>query len=228
MFRPVGRAVRGSRPSKPVTLRVTIHLRDLDTSLTAERLTCGEAWIAADPAVDDSRAGGRRSVDALAPDASTPSPRLGTPDIDLNQASTVPVEQVNHAHGTLVTGTDVVPSRLRPQRCDATSLLVSQHRVLQGSPGGSTCDGVVVAHAVALSGVTAQALRIPQASRATPIRTDNVMPMGRSLPPGRFRTTAVRFDPCSTSRHLRASPGSLGRPTVRDPGWPECLIDSAW
>lgn len=35
-----------------------------------------------------------RSVDALAPDASTPSPRLGTPDIDLNQASAVPVEEV--------------------------------------------------------------------------------------------------------------------------------------
>lgn len=34
----------------------------------------------------------RRSVGALHPVSSAPSPRLGTPDIDLDQALTVPVE----------------------------------------------------------------------------------------------------------------------------------------
>jgi hypothetical protein len=101
-------------------------------------------------------------INALTPRASTPSPGVGTPDIYLNDASAVPVEQVHDALDIAVASPDVVPTRWRPHRYDTTTALaVASQRLLQTIPGGSTCDGVIVAHAVAAIGGVACA-RIEQ------------------------------------------------------------------
>lgn len=87
-------------------------------------------------------------IDALFPYPSTPGPGVGTPDIDLSEASAVSVEQVHDPLGIAVASPDVVPARLYPHRHDTTALAVPQQCILQTIPGGSTGDRLVLAHAV--------------------------------------------------------------------------------
>src|SRR3954451_22611998 len=112
------------------------------------------------------------SVGALAPGPGTPRPCIGTPHVDLDQSPALPVQEVYDTDSVLVARADVVSSRLCPHRRHPTLLLVPEHRVFETRPRRSTCDRIVVTHAVIAAVLGARACADDPASKHGEPRRD--------------------------------------------------------